>query len=119
VPQFVPDEVPTGPLLQGLSGGGFKVDGEVHRAVLLTVERAQTWDDPRPTLDALALLIAARPELILLGTGPVARPDPALARALEAQGIGLEAMDSRAAARAWVILRGEGREVAAALMPLA
>lgn len=118
MPQFVPDDVPTGPLLQGLSGGGFRVDGEVHRAVLLTTASAMPWDAPAATPAALAPLVAARPELILLGTGAVARPDPALARALEAQGVGLEVMDSRAAARAWVILRGEGREIAAALMPL-
>ena len=39
--------------------------------------------------------------------------------ALEAEGIGVEAMDSRAAARAWGILRGEDRWIAAALLPLA
>jgi uncharacterized protein len=33
-------------------------------------------------------------------------------------GFGVEAMDSRAAARAWVVLRGEGREIVAALLPL-
>lgn len=117
--QFVPDERPSGPLLQGLAaGGGFRVDGQVYPAVLLTVEHAQLWDTPAATLDALAPLVAARPELILLGTGPAARPAPLLARALEEQGIGLEVMDSRAAARAWVILRGEGRQVAAGLMGL-
>jgi uncharacterized protein len=119
MPQFVPDETPTGPLLQGLSGGGFKVDGTVYPAVLLTTAQATAWDAPQATREALEPLVAARPELILLGTGAVARPDPPLTRALEAEGIGLEVMDSRAAARAWVILRGEGREVAAALMPLA
>jgi uncharacterized protein len=35
-----------------------------------------------------------------------------------ALGIGMAALDSRAAARAWGVLRGEGRWIAAALMPL-
>ena len=42
----------------------------------------------------------------------------AFRRAVEAQGVGIEAMDSRAAARAWAVLRGEGRWIAAALYPL-
>jgi len=70
---------------------------------------------------ALAPLLAFRPapEFILLGTGPVLqRPPSALIAALEAQGIGVEAMDSRAAARTWGLLRGEGRWIAAALLPL-
>ena len=47
-----------------------------------------------------------------------ARPPAALARALETRGIGMEPMDSRAAARAWGVLRGEGRVIGAALYPL-
>ena len=59
------------------------------------------------------------PEFILLGTGAtLRRPAPATSAALQAKGIGLEVMDSRAAARAWGVLRGEGRWIAAALMPL-
>jgi uncharacterized protein len=55
----------------------------------------------------------------LLGTGPTLKqPAPAFTRALEAAGIGLDAMDSRAAARAWGVLRGEGRRIAAALYPI-
>ncbi|RZM01176.1 MAG: hypothetical protein EOP68_22295 [Sphingomonas sp.] len=64
-------------------------------------------------------LIAAAPEFVLIGTGAVlVRPPLALIRALEDRGVGVEAMDSRAAARAWGVLRGEGRIIAAALYPL-
>ena len=60
-----------------------------------------------------------RAEFLLLGTGAtLQRPPPAFVRAIEAQGIGVEAMDSRAAARAWAVLRGEGRWVIGALYPL-
>ena len=39
-------------------------------------------------------------------------------REIEARGIGVEVMDSRAAARTWGLLRGEERWIVAALMPL-
>jgi uncharacterized protein len=48
----------------------------------------------------------------------MAFPPRALIQALEERGIGVEAMDSRAAARTWGMLRGEDRWIAAALMPL-
>ncbi len=59
------------------------------------------------------------PEVILLGPGSaLVLPPCAFVAALEAKGIGVEAMDSRAAARTWGVLRGEGRWIGAALMPL-
>jgi uncharacterized protein len=59
------------------------------------------------------------PEFLLLGTGPsMQRPSPAFMAAIEALGFGVEAMDSKAASRAWNVLRGEDRWIAAALMPL-
>lgn len=65
------------------------------------------------------LAMTPPPEFILLGTGAtMAQPPAAFVRAVEARGVGVEAMDSRAAARAWGVLRGEGRWIAAALLPL-
>ena len=113
-----------GPRVQGFAGRGFRVDGITYEALLLTPEAAQAWTAralAALTEADLAPLLAVRPapEFILLGTGPVLqRPPPALVAALEAQGIGVEAMDSRAAARTWGLLRGEGRWIAAALLPL-
>jgi uncharacterized protein len=46
------------------------------------------------------------------------RPSPAFVAAIEALGFGVEPMDSRAAARAWNVLRGEDRWIVAAFMPL-
>ncbi len=60
-----------------------------------------------------------RPEFLLLGTGSGLRQPPrSFVRDLEARGIGVEAMDSRAAARAWGVLRAEERWIVAALLPL-
>jgi uncharacterized protein len=112
---------PEGPVVQGFEGGGFAVDGRVYRALLLTPDSAIEWDAPALTEEGLAPVLgfAPRPEFLLLGTGAsLAVPPRALVRAIEARGIGVEAMDSRAAARIWGLLRGEERWIVAALMPL-
>jgi uncharacterized protein len=114
----------SGPLVQGFAAGGFSVDGEVYRSVLLTPQRAAFWEAPAPAELDLADLepvlgIAPAPEFLLLGTGPALTfPPRAFVRALEARGIGIETMDSRAAARLWGLLRSEERWIVAALMPL-
>ena len=113
-----------GPLVRGFAAGGFVVDGQTYRSVLLTPERAMPWD-PRPIAELEvahvepALALDPQPEFLILGTGPVmAFPPRAFVAELEARGIGVEAMDSRAAARTWGLLRGEDRWIAAALMPI-
>ena len=113
-----------GPLVRGFSGGNFSVDGQPYRAVLLTPEQAIAWDPPPLAMLDVAHLAPAldldpAPEFVILGTGPAMAfaPRP-LVQALEARGIGVEAMDSRAAARTWGLLRGEDRWIAAALLPL-
>ena len=112
-----------GPRIGGFAGRRFRIDGEAWDAALLTPERAAPWSPP--PLDALheehiaaLLALLPPPEFLLLGTGPVmAFPPRTLIAALAARDIGVEAMDSRAAARAWSLLRSEGRWIAAALMP--
>jgi uncharacterized protein len=120
------DELPQGPVVRGFAGGGFSVDDSVYRALLLTPTGARTWDPPSTARELElahfeALLSATPPfEFLLLGTGPtLVQPPRALREALEARGMGIEAMDSRAAARTWGVLRAEERWIAAALMPLA
>jgi uncharacterized protein len=113
-----------GPIVTGLSPRGFKVEDQVFRALLLTPDRADGWTPPPiASLDRAALgevlSIDPQPEFLLLGTGAtLVRPPRAFIASLEAQGIGVEAMDSRAAARAWGVLRSEGRQIVAALYPL-
>ena len=122
--RFDRDPAAEGPVVTGFSGGGFVVDEGVYRALLLTPLRADEW--AAPTLADLAvgdleplLALSPPPEFLILGTGQrLAHPPRALRDSLEARGIGLEVMDSKAAARTWGLLRGEGRRIAAALMPL-
>ena len=114
-----------GPVVSGLSAAGFRVDDNVYSALAITPLRADGWSPP--LLDALdlqalepVLAIDPQPEFLLLGTGTrLVRPPLSLVRALEASGIGVEAMDSRAAARAWGGLRAEGRWISGAFYPVA
>ena len=113
-----------GPLVEGYRDGGFVVEERSYRSVWLTPEAAGEWEPPAiaeltPEHLAAPLALEPAPEFLLLGTGErLARPPSALIAALEERGIGVEAMDSRAAARAWSLLRAEERWIAAALMPL-
>ncbi len=125
MPRFDPAPAGSGPLVRGFSSAGEFVVGDTpRRALLLTPERAIGWEAPplaelSPEHLEEALGLAPAPEFILIGSGPkLARPPLALARALEARGIGVEFMDSRAAARTWGVLRAEERWIVAALLPL-
>jgi uncharacterized protein len=124
VPSWDREAKASGPLVQGFTGRGFRVDGGVYEGLLLTPQRADGWAPPplaELTIEHLAPLLALDPppEFLLLGTGPAMAFAPrALVRALDERGIGIEAMDSRAAARTWGVLRAEERWIAAALMPL-
>jgi uncharacterized protein len=123
-PRFERSDAASGPLVQGFSGSRFMVDGKAYDGLFLTPDAAAPWEAPALgdlDPDQVAPLSALRPppEFLILGTGAtMAFPPRAFVAALEAEGIGVEAMDSRAAARIWGLLRGEGRWIAAALMPL-
>jgi len=113
-----------GPVIAGFSGGGFRVDDNVYRALLITPNRADGWAPPAlhvlTDVDVAPILPQQpAPEFLLLGTGTTLQHPPrAFVDALEARGIGVEVMDSRAAARAWGVLRGEGRDIVGAFYPL-
>ena len=119
-----PDPAGTGPLIAGFRGGGFWIEGKIYPAVLLTPTRATLWTPP--PIEALGeadlqpLLGEPLPfEFLVIGSGTaLRRPARALIRAIEDQGIGVVIMDSRAAARAWGVLRAEDRWIGAASYPL-
>ncbi|WP_294234149.1 MTH938/NDUFAF3 family protein [uncultured Sphingomonas sp.] len=111
-----------GPIVRGFAATGYRVGEIAYPALLLAPDWHEPWNPP--PFDALngaavASLVDENPEFLLLGTGATLRRAPAaLVAALEARGLGVEVMDSRAAARAWGVLRGEGRKIVAALYPL-
>ncbi|MFL6846293.1 MAG: Mth938-like domain-containing protein [Allosphingosinicella sp.] len=122
--RFDRDPAAEGPVVRGFAEGGFAVEDRVYRALLLTPLAAEEWAAPsvqdltEAHLQPLLSLDPA-PEFLLLGTGPrLQHPPRRLREALDGRGVGLEVMDSRAAARTWGLLRGEERWIAAALMPL-
>jgi uncharacterized protein len=128
--EFNQDPRASGPVITGFTAHGFKLDGDnlgprrVESSLVLTPVSAMPWD--APALEALGidsmaqvLDLSPAPEFMLLGTGAaLAHPPRAFIQAMEERGIGVEVMDSRAAARAWGILRSEDRWIAAAIMGL-
>ncbi len=114
----------SGPIIRGFGAQGFRINEEYYSGgIILTPSDAIAWDVPdtismndAPLMDALKQV---RPEFLLLGTGAkLLRPAAKFTRAIEAMDIGIEVMDSRAAARAWSMLRLEERQIVGAIMPL-
>lgn len=119
------DRAEAGPIITGFRAANLIADGLVcEGAVLLTPTSLHPWplvEGWDADLCAVVAQAAAgfAPELLVLGTGrALLRPPYAAVAALEASGVGLEVLDSRTAARVWNILRAEGRQVVAAILPL-
>ncbi len=102
--------------------GYVEVNGRRYERSLLVLPDRIVADWAPESFAALApahleALVAAAPEVVLLGTGAVLRfPAPEITRALVEARIGLEVMDAPAACRTFNILVAEGRSVAAALL---
>jgi uncharacterized protein len=97
------------------------IDRVLHRSLAVSatrivedfpVQRVDQFDDA-----AIESILAFNPEVVLLGTGAraVFPPQAVLAQFLK-RGIGLETMDSAAAARTFNVLAGEGRNVVAVFL---
>jgi uncharacterized protein len=120
------EEMSDGPVITGFAGRGFRVGERVYpQGLLIDPTGVAEWAAPADvTALDLAMLGALLdtdppPEFLLLGTGAqLVRPPVSFVRSLEERGIGIEAMDSRAAARAWGVLRLEGRQIVGAFFPL-
>ncbi len=77
-------------------------------------------DDPEPAAAGGLALVRSpdTPEVLLVGTGARQKMlSPAILRPLLAAGVGIEVMDTQAAARTYNILMAEGRRVVVALLP--
>ena len=106
----------------GCADGEVRLRDAAYRASLI-VTRDRVIDSWRPapfdrlTIEDFAPLLDQPPDVLLLGTGARQRmPPPALYASLAARGIGLEAMDNRAACRTYNLLLSEFRNVAAAFI---
>jgi uncharacterized protein len=116
MPKLERNDRAPGPAITGFAGALIKVDGIARPGgVILTPDAVFDWDGG----DFGGAVTDPLPEFIVLGTGAtLERPSPDVVAAYEARGIGIEVMDTRAAARAWGVLRAEGRWITAALRPL-
>lgn len=115
--------VPGQHLIDAYGDGGFRFAEMSHRGSILALPSGvRAWEVTAPegiTAASLAPVLAEAGaiELLLLGTGPEIRPLPAALRArLREAGIGVEAMQTGAAARTYNVLLAERRKVAAALI---
>ena len=104
--------------IEGHGPGFFRVGTHaLQGATLVTPWDAGSWGGLGDSATPLAL--AGRIDVLLVGLGPQITPVPrAFREALEAAGIGVEPMSSPAACRTYNVLLGEGRRVAAALLPV-
>ena len=102
----------------GYGPGFFRVGGEVVRgALLLHPAGMGPWGG---TGDAAALTaLAGQIDVVFVGTGSeIAHVPGDLRAAVEGAGMGLEVMNTPAACRTYNVLVGEGRRVAAAVLPV-
>jgi uncharacterized protein len=104
--------------IEGYGPGFFRVGSHILRgASLITPWDAGAWGGLSDT--AAPLSLAGRIDVLLLGLGgDISVIPPAFIAALDAAGIGVEPMNTPAAARTYNVLLGEGRRVAAALLPV-
>ncbi|TFL19867.1 Mth938-like domain-containing protein [Jannaschia formosa] len=102
----------------GYGPGFFRVGGEVVEGALILHATALTpWGGYR---DATALVaLSDKVDVVLVGTGAeIAHVPGDLRVAVEEAGMGLEVMNTPAACRTYNVLVGEGRRVAAAVLPV-
>jgi uncharacterized protein len=112
------------PQIEAYGGGGFRLSGARHEgSVLILGDEPRAWGVADPaglSLAALRPVIEAGPaevEFLLLGMGARnALPPREVRDGLRAAGLGLEFMDTPAAARLYNLLTAEGRRLAAALI---
>ncbi len=112
------------PTIDAYGGGGFRLAGERHEgSVLILGDEARAWEVTEMSQVSLATLApvlaagAAEVEFVLLGTGARnALPPREVREGLRSAGMGLEFMDTPAAARLYNLLTSEGRRLAAALI---
>ena len=112
------------PTIDAYGDGGFRLAGERHEgSVLILADTARSWHVTAMaglTLADFQAVLDAGPtdvEFVLLGTGARnALPPREVREGLRAAGIGLEFMDTAAAAKLYNLLTSEGRKLAAALI---
>ena len=108
-------------IIQRVTETAITINGEPYsKSVALTANEVLTDWEPKAVSDLdqgdFESLLARAPEIVLLGTGATnVFPPRELLFAFARRGIGLETMDTAAAARTFNVLASEGRQVVAVL----
>jgi uncharacterized protein len=112
-------------VINAYGDGGFRISGRHWtEPVLVFPGQTLSWDIPDITALTVASLeptFSMEPavELLLIGCGPnMAFINKALRAEIRARGPVIETLDTGAACRTYNLLMGEGRRVAAALIPV-
>ena len=114
-------ESTNGLVIQSVSATAIRVSGESYaHAIALTPERLVPGWRSKPVSDLSIAdfdeLLGGDPELVVVGTGSRnIFPPRDLVFAFARRGVGLEVMDTAAAARTFNVLAGEGRRIVAVL----
>lgn len=114
-------ELPGTLTIRSVTAEGIRINDRLWSAAI-AIDSQQSIADwpPKPVADLVvedfAALLKDSPELIILGTGQKNLfPPRELTFAFARRGVGLEVMDTAAAARTFNVLAGDGRHLAAVL----
>lgn len=107
--------------IQSYQQGQVKINDVLYSDHLIVMpEQLLTWTIANPLTLSVAeidVILAYRPELIVLGTGKTQRfPHRSVMESALRLGIGFEVMTTQAACYTYNIVAAEGRQVAAALL---
>jgi len=109
--------------VRSVANGQFLIGDQVWSDPIALTPGGVLQDWAAPSLAALSVeslssLLELDPELLIVGTGSQqVLPDRDLMFGMARSGVGLELMDTPAAARTFNVLLGEGRSVAAVFYP--
>lgn len=109
------------PPIDGYGPGGFRVAGEWLAGSRILLPSGTVPIEGALAVEAIAPLLSAAADIdvVLVGQGPEIAPlPPALRRAIEDAGMGVEVMATPSACRTYNVLLAEERRVAAVLLAL-
>lgn len=112
------------PPIDAFGDGGFRIAGVRREGATVIVDgAARAWARQGEELSVTDLRLFIdrpdRPDMVILGVGDrLVHPPATVRQAFRQAGIGLEVMDTATACRTYNLLAGEGRNIAAALMPV-
>ncbi len=109
--------------ISSVSDAGIRIGNETYTSAVALTPQQVVGNWPEKSVGELVeadfeQLLSTGPDVIVLGTGATnVIPPRDLVFAMARRGVGIEVMATRAAARTFNVLAGEGRPVAAVLYP--